>query len=105
MATDIKAYGKTVSVTSNDGKTYTFSGTRANAVLNRFNDNPDLWHVTADDGSEVYFDMKGPCGMCTVATVAYNSKTIAPLDCEDGIPNCPDATKENPVEGDPAPAK
>lgn len=101
----IKAYNKQVVVNSTDGKTHTFTGTRANAVLNRFNDNPNMWHTTDDTGAEVYFDTSGPCGMCIVATLTYTNKEIDPLDCEDGIPNCPDATKENPVEGYTAPVK
>lgn len=100
MATTPKAYGKRLVVNSSNGAgTHTFSGVRANAVLNRLNDNPRYWHTTADDGSEVYFDTEGECGFCEIATLTYDSKNATPLDCEDAIPNCPEATAEKPVEG------
>ena len=58
-----------------------------------------MWHTTDDTGAEVYFDMAGPCGMCPVATLTYTTTQIDALDCEDGLPNCPNATEEFPIEG------
>ena len=102
----IKAYNKQVVVNSNGGAdANTFTGTRANAVLNRLNDNPRYWHTTDDAGAEIYFDTEGDCGFCKIATVTYTNKEIDALDCEDGIPNCPDATKQNPVENYTQPVK
>lgn len=102
---DIKKHDKKVVIETSAGQK-SFTGIRANAILNRLNDNPRFWHTTDDTEAEIYFDMESAtCGMCLVATVTYTTETIDPIDCEDGIPNCPDATAEHPVEGYSAPVK
>lgn len=86
-------YGKTLTLTMSDGTTKQITGTQAQRIQKYLEDNPRfIYFITNEDTGEIEFYALNDsgCGFCKVAVMAPTAEATDPIDCEDGLPNCPD---------------
>lgn len=85
-------YSKTLTLTMSDGTTKAFTGLQAQRVQKYLEDNPRfIYFVTDEDtgATDFYALSNNGCGFCKVASYALTTTTVDPIDCEEGMPNCP----------------
>lgn len=91
-------YGKSLTMTMADGTTKVITGTQAQRIQKYLEDNPRfIYFLDETTGKVTFYALSDSgCGFCQVAFYEPSAELTDPIDCEDGMPNCPSDTN-NPT--------